>query len=164
MRRKSFVTPIRRKDEFLATLGHELRNPLSPIRNAAQVLQLVNSDDPRVTWARETITRQVNHITHLVDDLLDIARLTRGTLILRKATVDMAEVVRHAVDSTRPLIDERKHQLRFPYRMSRFLFMATQSALLRLSRIFLPTRQNLPTREAKFRWMPAVRIRSWCYR
>ena len=100
----------RRKDEFLATLGHELRNPLSPIRNAAQVLQLVNSDDPRVTWARETITRQVNHITHLVDDLLDIARLTRGTLVLRKATVDMAEVVRHAVDLTRPLIDERQHQ------------------------------------------------------
>ena len=101
----------RRKDEFLATLGHELRNPLSPIRNAAQVLQLVNSDDARVTWARETITRQVDHITHLVDDLLDIARLTRGTLILRKAKVDMAEVVQHAVDSTRPLLDERKHQL-----------------------------------------------------
>ena len=102
--------PIRRKDEFLAILGHELRNPLSPIRNAAQVLELVNSDDPRVTWARETITRQVDHMTHLVDDLLDIARLTRGTLTLRKATVDMAEVVRHAVDSTKPLIDERKHQ------------------------------------------------------
>ncbi|HEV7928723.1 MAG TPA: CheR family methyltransferase, partial [Nitrosospira sp.] len=101
----------RRKDEFLATLGHELRNPLSPIRNAAQALQLVNSDDPRLSRARDTIIRQVDHITHLVDDLLDIARLTRGMLSLRKETADMGEVISHAVATTRPSIDERRHQL-----------------------------------------------------
>ena len=101
----------RRKDEFLAILGHELRNPLSPIRNAAQALQSVESEDKRLLWARETITRQVDHITRLVDDLLDIARLTRGTLTLRKEVTDMSVAVRQAVDSTKSLIDRRHHTL-----------------------------------------------------
>lgn len=101
----------RRKDEFLAILGHELRNPLAPIRNAAQALRFVDSDDKRLAWARETITRQVDHMTRLVDDLLDIARLTRGTLTLRKETVDMAVIVHHAVESTKALVDARKHHL-----------------------------------------------------
>ncbi|SCY47620.1 two-component system, chemotaxis family, CheB/CheR fusion protein [Nitrosospira sp. Nl5] len=101
----------RRKDEFLAILGHELRNPLSPIRNAAQALQFVDSGDKRLVWARETITRQVDHMARLVDDLLDIARLTRGTLTLRKETVDMAVVVHHAVESTKTLLDVRGHDL-----------------------------------------------------
>jgi two-component system CheB/CheR fusion protein len=101
----------RRKDEFLAILGHELRNPLSPIRNAAQALQFVHSDDSRLSWARETIIRQVNHMTRLVDDLLDVARLTRGTLTLRKEIVDIASVAHHAVDAVRALIDARRHNL-----------------------------------------------------
>lgn len=101
----------RRKDEFLAILGHELRNPLSPIRNAAQALGFIDSDDKRLSWARETITRQVDHMTRLVDDLLDIARLTRGTLTLRKETVDMAVIVHHVVESTKALVDARKHHL-----------------------------------------------------
>ena len=100
-----------RKDEFLAILGHELRNPLSPIRNAAQALQFVDSGDKRLSWARETITRQVDHMTRLVDDLLDIARLTRGTLTLRKEAVDMSVIVHNAVESTKALIDSHKHHL-----------------------------------------------------
>jgi two-component system CheB/CheR fusion protein len=133
----------RRKDEFLATLGHELRNPLSPIRNAAQALQLVNSDDSRITSARETITRQVDHITHLVDDLLDVARLTRGMLSLRIATVDMGEVVRHAVDSTRALMDERRHQLTISLEDEQLLI---QGDSVRLTQII----ENLLTNAAKF--------------
>lgn len=101
----------RRKDEFLAILGHELRNPLSPIRNAAQALQFVDSTDKRLSWAKQTIIRQVDHMTRLVDDLLDIARLTRGMLTLRKETVDMAVIVHHAVESTKALVDMRKHHL-----------------------------------------------------
>ena len=101
-----------RKDEFLAILGHELRNPLSPIRNAAQALNFVDSADKRVSWARDTIIRQVDHMTRLIDDLLDIARLTRGTLTLRKETVDMTVIVHHAVESTKMLLfDRRRHHL-----------------------------------------------------
>jgi two-component system CheB/CheR fusion protein len=100
-----------RKDEFLAILGHELRNPLSPIRNAAQTLNFVDSEDQRLSRARETIIRQVDHMTRLVDDLLDIARLTRGMLTLRKETVDMAVIVHHALESTKTLFDARRHQL-----------------------------------------------------
>jgi two-component system, chemotaxis family, CheB/CheR fusion protein len=133
----------KRKDEFLATLGHELRNPLSPIRSAAQALQLVNSDDPRITSVRETITRQVDHITHLVDDLLDVARLTRGMLSLRIATVDMGEVIRHAVDSTRALMDERRHQLTTSLEDEPLLI---QGDSVRLTQIV----ENLLTNAAKF--------------
>lgn len=100
-----------RKDEFLAILGHELRNPLSPISGAAQALQFVECEDKRLSWARETIIRQVDHMTRLVDDLLDIARLTRGTLTLRRETVDMASIVRHALESTKAGFDARKQQL-----------------------------------------------------
>lgn len=100
-----------RKDEFLAILGHELRNPLSPIRNAAEALNFVDSEDKRLSWARETIIRQVDHMTRLVDDLLDIARLTRGTLTLRKETMDMAVIVHHALDSTKALFETRKQHL-----------------------------------------------------
>ncbi|PTR13439.1 two-component system CheB/CheR fusion protein [Nitrosospira sp. Nsp2] len=133
----------RRKDEFLATLGHELRNPLSPIRNAAQALQLVNSNDPRIASAGATITRQVDHITHLVDDLLDVARLTRGTLSLRMATVDMGEVIRHAVDSTRALMDERRHELITSLGDAPLLI---QGDAVRLTQII----ENLLTNAAKF--------------
>jgi two-component system CheB/CheR fusion protein len=100
-----------RKDEFLAILGHELRNPLSPISGAAQALQFVECEDKRLSWARETIIRQVGHITRLVDDLLDIARLTRGALTLRRETVNMAAMVRHALESTKAQFDARKQQL-----------------------------------------------------
>ena len=98
-----------RKDEFLAILGHELRNPLSPIRSAAEALQFVESATNAFPGPRETIIRQVDHITRLVNDLLDIARLNRGALTLRKETVDMAVTVHHAVESTKALFEAQKH-------------------------------------------------------
>ena len=133
----------RRKDEFLAILGHELRNPLSPIRNAAQALQFVDASDKRLSWAKETIIRQVDHMTRLVDDLLDIARLTRGTLTLRKETVDMAVIVHHAVESTKALFDARKHHLNVAIK-NEPLFVNGDP--IRLTQII----ENLLTNAAKF--------------
>ncbi len=101
----------RRKDEFLAFLGHELRNPLAPIVNAASVLRLKAANDPDLSWCREVIERQAGQLTRLVDDLLDVSRITRGTITLRSETVDVATVVASAVESCRPFIDMRRHEL-----------------------------------------------------
>ncbi|MFO1434017.1 MAG: PAS domain-containing protein [Candidatus Competibacteraceae bacterium] len=101
----------RRKDEFLAMLAHELRNPLAPIRNAVQILQVLGPAEPKLQWARDVIERQVRHLARLVDDLLDVSRLLRGKIVLRKAPVDLAAVIEHAVEISRPLIESRRQQL-----------------------------------------------------
>jgi signal transduction histidine kinase/CheY-like chemotaxis protein len=101
----------RRKDEFLAVLAHELRNPLAPVRNAVEVMRLRDVDDPGLRWARDIIDRQVQQMTRLVDDLLDVSRITRGKVKLQKEPVDLAVVVARAVESSRPLIDARHHEL-----------------------------------------------------
>jgi signal transduction histidine kinase/ActR/RegA family two-component response regulator len=101
----------RRKDEFLAVLAHELRNPLAPVRNAVEVLRMRDVDDPGLRWARDLIDRQVQQLTRLVDDLLDVSRITRGKIKLQKEPVDLAAVVARAVEISRPLIDARRHEL-----------------------------------------------------
>ncbi|HVX12194.1 MAG TPA: PAS domain S-box protein [Pirellulales bacterium] len=100
-----------RKDEFLATLAHELRNPLAPMRNALQVIQLAGNDTKAVGQAREMMERQMRHMVRLVDDLLDVSRITRGKLELRKQRVDLLAVVRTAVETSRPLIEAASHHL-----------------------------------------------------
>jgi signal transduction histidine kinase len=100
-----------RKDEFLATLAHELRNPLAPIRNAAQYLRLKGPADPGMQNARDIIDRQVRQMTRLVDDLLDISRISRGKVVLRRERVSLGLILRNAVESGRPLIDEAGHDL-----------------------------------------------------
>ncbi len=92
----------RRKDRFLAVLGHELRNPLAPIRNAVHVLSKLGSDDPALVRARDIIERQVRHMTHLLDDLLDVGRLTSGKIALRKERLDLVDLVRAAVEEQAP--------------------------------------------------------------
>src|SRR6185503_16855013 len=99
-----------RKDQFLATLAHELRNPLAPIRVAAEMLTLT-LDDEQLSWSREVIRRQVQHMARLLDDLLDVARITRGKLQLRKQPVDLGTVDDTAVEAVRPLIKARAHGL-----------------------------------------------------
>ena len=101
----------RRKDEFLATLAHELRNPLSLIRNVVTLQQTssVPDDDPR--WGRDIIERQVNYLTRLTDDLFDVSRITREKLELQRETVNLPDIISAAVESCRPLIDQRQHQL-----------------------------------------------------
>jgi PAS domain S-box-containing protein len=101
----------RRKDEFLAMLGHELRNPLAPIVNSIEIMKLQGDDPKRITRARKIIERQVSLMTRLVDDLLDISRLTSGKIELRKDAVTLATIVERAVELARPLIDERGHRL-----------------------------------------------------
>ncbi|HVS38683.1 MAG TPA: ATP-binding protein [Gemmataceae bacterium] len=101
----------RRKDEFLAMLGHELRNPLAPIRNAVQVLGLLGSADPHLQTARDVIDRQVMHMTRLVDDLLDVSRITRGKVRLHKERIDLASIVAAAVEHTRPAFESRRRPL-----------------------------------------------------
>jgi signal transduction histidine kinase/DNA-binding response OmpR family regulator len=108
---KDVETADRQKNEFLSMLAHELRNPLAPIRNAAEVLRLSGVDHPRVRWARDIIDRQVAHLVRLVDDLLDVSRITKGKIRLQTEEVDLAAVVTQAVEASRPLIDARGHRL-----------------------------------------------------
>jgi signal transduction histidine kinase/CheY-like chemotaxis protein len=101
----------RHKDVFLATLAHELRNPLAPIRNAAQLLGSPTLRSEQLQWARNVIQRQVKHMALLLDDLLDIARITQGKLDLKKERITLNSVVDAAVEAARPLIDGKNHQL-----------------------------------------------------
>ena len=104
-----------RKDEFLAMLGHELRNPLAPIRSAVQILRLHSSGNAELDWARAVIDRQTSHLSRLVDDLLDVSRIVRGQIVLQREELDLAEIIRHGVETSRPLIRSRGH--RFQVRM-----------------------------------------------
>jgi PAS domain S-box-containing protein len=101
----------RRKDEFLATLAHELRTPLAPIHNALQILRLAGKDGAVARSVYEMMDRQVNHMVRLVDDLMEVSRITRGKLDLRRERVDLAMIVGSAVETTRPLIDAAGHLL-----------------------------------------------------
>ena len=101
----------RRKDEFLATLAHELRNPLAPIRNAAHILRLKNSPDPDVQSSRDVIERQVMQMSLLLDDLLDLSRISHNRLELRLERVDLRTVLKNAIETSRPLIDAGGHEL-----------------------------------------------------
>jgi signal transduction histidine kinase len=101
----------RRKDEFLAMLGHELRNPLAPVTTALELMRLHRDEPLRVARARETIERQVAHMTRLIDDLLDVSRITRGKIELRHEAVVLSTLVARAVEGARPIIDERGHRL-----------------------------------------------------
>jgi len=100
-----------RKDEFLATLAHELRNPLAPIRQATLVSMSRNATDEQRRWSHEVITRQVHHMSLLLDDLLDISRITRGTLELRTELTDLATVVNSALETSGPSIEAKLHTL-----------------------------------------------------
>jgi PAS domain S-box-containing protein len=101
----------RRKDEFLATLAHELRNPLAPIRNGLQILRLAGNDPVATTQVQEMLERQVNHLVRLVDDLMEVARVTRGRIELRREMIDLAAMLRSAVETSRPLIESARHEL-----------------------------------------------------
>jgi signal transduction histidine kinase/DNA-binding response OmpR family regulator len=101
----------RRKNEFLAMLAHELRNPLAPIRSACDILGSVAHRDGDLLWVQEVISRQLQHLVRLVDDLLDISRITRGKITLQKQTVDVADVISRAVETSRPLVEARGHEL-----------------------------------------------------
>ncbi len=101
----------RKKDEFLAMLAHELRNPLAPISNALQILRMTGMNGPTAERARAMMDRQVQHMVRLVDDLLDVSRIMQGKIELRKEPVEVAAVVARAVETARPAIDAQRHEL-----------------------------------------------------
>ena len=100
-----------RKDEFLAMLAHELRNPLAPISAAAELMAMVQLDEARLKRTSAIITRQVRHMTSLVDDLLDVSRVTRGLVAIDRSPQDIGRIVANAVEQVTPLIEARRHQL-----------------------------------------------------
>ncbi|NEX61918.1 hybrid sensor histidine kinase/response regulator [Noviherbaspirillum galbum] len=102
----------RRKDEFLAMLAHELRNPLAPISTAAYLLKVASHDERRIQQTSDIINRQVQHMTELLDDLLDVSRVTRGLVVLQKERVDLKYVVASAIEQARSQIEARQHELR----------------------------------------------------
>ena len=101
----------RRKDEFLATLAHELRNPLAPIRHAVKLLELPAANERQRQWGRDVIARQVQRMALLLDDLLEVSRITRGRLELKKTHVDLPSLVAAAVETARPLMEAKQHRL-----------------------------------------------------
>ncbi len=101
----------RRKDEFLAILAHELRNPLAPIRNALQIIRLAGDNKPAIEKAAIVMERQLQQMVRLIDDLMDVSRITRNKLKLNRERVDLATVARHAVETSRPLIEAAGHEL-----------------------------------------------------
>ncbi|MGH8295852.1 MAG: response regulator [Steroidobacteraceae bacterium] len=101
----------RHKDEFLAMLAHELRNPLAPIHNAVELMRLKPLGDPQLNWARDVIARQLTSLTRLVDDLLDVSRITRGKINLTRQAVELEALVSRAVETVHPLLEEQGHEL-----------------------------------------------------
>ena len=135
VRRKTdeLVLVNRRKDEFLAMLGHELRNPLAPLSNALQLLRLSQGDKDAFERTREIMERQVQQMARLIDDLLDVGRITRGRLELQKESVDLLEPLQRAVEGSMPLIEAMGHKLEVDIPEGRFPVQADAS---RLSQIF----------------------------
>jgi signal transduction histidine kinase/ActR/RegA family two-component response regulator len=101
----------RRKDEFLATLGHELRNPLAPLLTGLQLLKAVEPSDPAVNRLTAVMERQVSHLIRLVDDLLELSRITRGIIDVRREPLDLSRVIQAAIDTCRPAIEANRHEL-----------------------------------------------------
>jgi signal transduction histidine kinase len=133
----------RRKDEFLAMLSHELRNPLAPISSAVQILRKRSSTGSELHWARTVIERQTRHLVRLVDDLLDVSRMVRGHIVLQTHAIDLADVIRHGIETSRPLIRSRRHRLhvQLPPETVRF-----QGDLTRLAQVIA----NLLNNSAKY--------------
>src|SRR5690242_11219878 len=93
-------------------LSHELRNPLAPIRNAAEVMRRIAPADAGIAWARDVVERQVTHLAQLVDDLLDVSRITQGKITLKKEAVELGKVIAHSIETARSLVDNKRHHLK----------------------------------------------------
>ena len=131
----------RAKDEFLATLAHELRTPLAPLTNAVELLRHSGAREP--SWCREVIERQVNHLSRLVDDLLDVSRITRDKLELRRARIALSDVLNRAVEASRPLLERREQKVEVTITPED---VHVDGDLVRLTQVFT----NLLTNAAKF--------------
>jgi signal transduction histidine kinase len=141
--RAALTEAARRQNEFLATLAHELRNPLAPIRSAVQVMRLAEGDHATAMAARAMIERQLKHLVRLIDDLMDVSRLTQGKLELRKERVEVSNVIQLAVEANRPLLASKQHHLRIELSPEALFVEADPT---RLTQVFA----NLLNNSAKF--------------
>jgi len=107
----SLKDAVVKRDEFLAMLSHELRNPLSPLRNASHMLMQGDTQDPKIVWSRGVIARQLKHMIRLVDDLLDVSRIARGKIVLVSEAVKVGEVIAAAVETVQPLLEQKRQAL-----------------------------------------------------
>jgi len=133
----------RKKDDFLALLAHELRNPLAPIRNGLQVMRLAADNAELVAHARDIMDRQLSHMVRLIDDLLDVSRITRNKMELRRSRVTLAEIVSSAVETANPMVQENHHELTVLLPPDSIVLNAD---LTRLAQVF----SNLLTNSAKY--------------
>jgi PAS domain S-box-containing protein len=146
----------RKKDDFIALLAHELRNPLAPIRNGLQVLRLGGGNPDAVTRARDMMDRQLTHMVRLIDDLLDVSRINRNKMELRRARVTLTDVLANAVETARPAVDAAGHELTISLPATPVVLDADMT---RLAQVF----SNLLTNSAKYTpkggkvWLSAVR-------
>jgi PAS domain S-box-containing protein len=129
---QALVDADRRKDEFLATLAHELRNPLAPIRNAMRIISAHADADANVGKAKEIVERQLKHMVRLIDDLMDVSRITQGTLELHRERIDLEVVVKIAAETSQPLLDMKRHALRVYADQGVFV----QADVTRLAQVF----------------------------
>ncbi len=132
-----------RKNEFLATLAHELRNPLAPLRNGLEVMRLASGSAETVEKARGMMERQLAQMVRLVDDLLDVSRVSRGKIELRRAPIELAAVLRNALETSQPLVNERGHKIEVAIPDERILLDADMT---RMSQVFA----NLLNNAAKY--------------
>jgi PAS domain S-box-containing protein len=146
----------RRKDEFLATLAHELRNPLAPIRNSLHILRLGGSDSGTAKRVHDMMERQVSHMVHLVDDLMEVSRITRGKIELRKEPVDLGSVVHNAVETSRPLIEAAGHHLEIALSAER---LTLEGDAVRLAQVLTNLLNNAAkyTESSGHMWLTAYR-------
>lgn len=134
----------RRKDEFLATLGHELRNPLAPILNSLEILKLSGAfEDDSTAAACAVMERQVHHLNRLVDDLLEVSRITRGVIEVRKEPLDLTAIVKAAIETSRPVLDNLRHEVRTDFEADD---MCVAGDSVRLTQVFA----NLLNNAAKY--------------
>jgi PAS domain S-box-containing protein len=149
----------RRKDEFLATLAHELRNPLAPLRNAAQLLGAPALRLDQLGWIQRLMDRQVSHMARLLDDLLDLARISQGKLQLKKERVSLAAIVDPAVEAARPLLDHKRHALAVALDGVAQGRLVLHADAVRLSQVL----SNLLTNAAKYTDAGGrIELRAWC--
>lgn len=133
----------RRRDEFLAMLAHELRNPLAPIRNAVHILKRADSDPTRIAWCADIINRQLEHLIWLVDDLLDVSRISRGVIELKKEILEIQDFIQPALETCQPLIDTRRQEFSVTFPT---IPMWVEGDRIRLAQIML----NLINNAAKY--------------
>ena len=132
----------RRKDEFLATLAHELRNPLAPIRNAMRIISAHAGADAQLAKAKQVIERQLKHMVRLIDDLMDVSRITRGRMELHRERIDLETAVKIAAETSQPLLDLKHHSLRIQAAQG----VVVQADVTRLAQVFA----NLLNNSAKY--------------